>query len=260
MFGNVMSVFPVAHRIPLVQEHFAVGSEDGPVRSLVAGEVLFRPGDLRTQLYIIESGMIALCCNQPDHPHEVIEFSFTGDVVGLGFLDKHIYAAKTLSKSRLRSLPLSALDDLLQANDRVRHRYDEAVRREFLARRGELIDAFRRKPVSRLASFFLALSQLNTHEGRDTNLIVDSLTCGIVSSCLGLDLDSLGRALVQLERKHLIEATPLGLRLLNLAGLEDLAKEPSDRSAVRSSCERNKNHVARWHPRYHPHHFPARRL
>jgi hypothetical protein len=151
------------------------------------------------------------------------------------FLDKHICLAKTPSKSSLRSLPLGALDDLLQTNDRIRRRYDEAVRREFIERRGELIDTFRRKPVSRLASFFflvsfLALSQLNTHEGRDTNLIVDSLTCGIVSSCLGLDLDSLGRALVELERKHLIEATPLGLRLINLTGLEDLAKERSDRS------------------------------
>jgi CRP-like cAMP-binding protein len=168
-----------------------VGREDGPVRNLVAGEVLFRPGDPRTQLYIIESGMIALCCNRLDHPQDFIEFAFTANVVGLGFLDKHIYLAKTLSKSRLRSLPLGALDDLLQTNDRIRHRYDEAVRREFLARRGELIDTFRRKPGSRLASFFLALSQLNTHEGRDTNLIVDSLTCGIVSSCIALDVDSL---------------------------------------------------------------------
>jgi hypothetical protein len=86
-----MSVSPVANRTPLVQEHFPVGSEDGPVCSLAAGEFLFRPGDPRTQLYIIEPGM---------------RFSFSGNVIGLGYLDKHICAAKALSKSRFRSLPL----------------------------------------------------------------------------------------------------------------------------------------------------------
>jgi CRP-like cAMP-binding protein len=135
-----MSVSPGADLMPV--EAAAVCPEHGPVRELVVGEVLFQPRDPRTQLYIIERGMIALSRDQLGEHQEVIEFAFIGDVVGLGFLDQHIYWAKALSRSRFRSLPLSALDGLLQKNERTRYRYADAVQREFLVRREERIDAF----------------------------------------------------------------------------------------------------------------------
>jgi CRP-like cAMP-binding protein len=224
MVGNVMSVSPGPDLMAVV----AAPACASKVRELVAGDVLFRPRELRTQLYIIESGMIALCRNQLDQSQEIIEFAFTDDVVGLGFLNHHMYWATALSKSRLRSLPLSALDELLQNSERTRHRYGQAVERDFLARREELIATFCGNSVKRVASLFLALSQLNRHEGRDASLIVDSLACGTVSNCLGLDLNSLGRALVELERSQLIKATPGGLRLINLAGLEALIMAQSN--------------------------------
>ena len=198
------------------------GAENSPVgRRLSAGDVLFRAGDTRTHFYLIEQGTIAIYRKRLGQ--DIVEFIFAGDVVGLGALEKHIDEAQALSKSSVRPLPLDSLDDILQ-DQRVRRRYADAVDREFAARRSEMIEAFRGTPVKRLAAFFVALAQLNSHEGREPNLIVDSLECGTVANCLGLDIESLGLALVELEKEQLIERTPLGLQLPDLESLERLSE------------------------------------
>ena len=198
------------------------GAENAPVgRRLSAGDVLFRAGDTRIHFYLIEQGTIALYRKRLGQ--DVVEFVFAGDVLGLGALEKHIDEARALSKSSVRQLPLDSLDDILQ-DERVQRRYADAVHREFAARRNEIIETFRGTAVERVASFFVALSQLNTHEGREPNLIVDSLECGIVANFLSLDIESLGHALVELEKKQLIERTSSGLRLTDLEGLERLSE------------------------------------
>jgi len=196
------------------------------VRTLSTGGILFREGDPKTHLHRIAAGIICVYRKRIDRPHEVIEFVFPGDALGLGYLDHHIYRAKALVETRVQYLPLIALDDLLQYDYRAKKRAVETLQREFAHRRHLLINAARRKPVGRLAAFFLSVSHLNKNEGRDPSMIIDSLKCGVVADWLGLDLDTLGDALVELEKKGLIEqSASLGLRLKNLSALKDLADE-----------------------------------
>ena len=199
--------------------------EEIPVRVL-RDEALFHPGDRKTHLYRIEAGTIALYRKRVDQHLDIVEFAFTGDVVGFGFLEHHIHLAKAVGEAHVRCLPLNALDHVLRDDQRAAHRYAEALGREFEFRRDEVAGAYR-KPASRLAAFFLALSQLNGREGRDPDVISDSLECGAVACCIALDLDALGMALVELEKAGLIERCPGGLRLANLVGLSQLANEVS---------------------------------
>jgi CRP/FNR family transcriptional regulator len=198
---------------------------DGPVRTLATNELLFREGDARTCLYLIEAGSICTYRRTADQAPEVVEFAFAGDVVGLGCLAQHIYWARAVVETRVRALPLAMMDEIVTREGRTQQRFAEAVGREFLFRR-QLLTTARRDPIGRVAAFFLALSQINKHEGRDGSIIRESLACGAVAECLELDLGSLGRALVELEKKGLIEpCPPLGLRLTNAAGLESLVNE-----------------------------------
>lgn len=201
----------------------------GPARTLATNEILFRGGDPRSHLYLIETGSICTYRKRRGRPHEVIEFAFTGDVVGLGFLEHHIYWAQAAVETRVSSLPLDAVDEIVKHDGRAKQRYAEAIDREFAFRRRLLTRAsLRRRPVSRVAALLLALSQLNKNEGRDPTLMSDSLSCGVVADWLGLDLDSLADALVELEKKELIRPSPpQGLRLIDFAGLEELANEPA---------------------------------
>lgn len=96
---------------------------------------------------------------------------------------------------RVRALPLSALQDILTNDKRALQRYAEALQREFESRRTEVVRGERR-PASRVAAPFLALSHRNEEEGRDAHLIADSLECGTVGRYLDLDINALGEALI----------------------------------------------------------------
>jgi CRP/FNR family transcriptional regulator, anaerobic regulatory protein len=199
-------------------------ARDVPVRTLSTGEILFHEGDLKAHLHEISAGVISVYRTRTDRPHEVIEFVFAGDVLGLGYLEYQIYCARAVVETQVKCLPLSAMENILLDDNRAKQRHAEAIQREFAFRRNLLVTANRRRPVGRVAAFLFALSQLNRNEGRDPTIVGDSLKCGMVAESLGLDLDSLGGALVELEKKELIEqCPPLGLRLTNLGGLESLA-------------------------------------
>jgi CRP/FNR family transcriptional regulator, anaerobic regulatory protein len=199
-------------------------SVDAPVR-VVRDEVLFRRGQPKTHLYQIEAGTIALYETHVGGAPNIVEFAFSGDIVGFGFLDSHVHSAQAVGEARVRCLPLTALDHVLRPDKRAMHRYAEALQREFEIRRHEVLAADR-KPASRLAALFVALSRLNTEEGRDPDAIGDSLDCGTVASYLRLDLDTLGQALVELEKAGLVERSPPhGLRITDQAGLVRFAGE-----------------------------------
>ena len=201
----------------------------GPARTLATNEVLFREGDRRSHLYLIETGSICTYRKRRGRSHEVIEFAFAGDVVGLGFLDHHIYWARAAVETRVSSLALDAVDEIVRHDGRAKQRYAEAVDREFAFRRRLLTrSSIRRRPICRVAALLLALSQLNKNECRDPALMTDSLSCGVVAEWLGLDLDSLADALLELQKRKLIQpCPPLGLRLMDFVRLEELAKEPA---------------------------------
>jgi CRP/FNR family transcriptional regulator len=211
-------------------------SSRGVSRALAAGEALFRRGERRTHLYLVEAGTIALYCRLPgahDGAHhgsakegaqEVVEFTFPGDVLGFGLRAHHAYSAAALAASRVRLLPLAPGEEALPGGERNKRRYRQAIDREFHALRAERVAASRGDPLRRLAAFLLAISELNRHEGRDARLITDSLRCRSVATCLDIDLAALAEALLTLQRLGLIaNSPPSALRLTDLEGLQALA-------------------------------------
>jgi len=216
-----MSVSPTTERVPH-GERLVPGLGDGGVRQLQAGDQLFRRGEARTHLFLVEAGTIAvyrsLCGG-------LVEFAIAGDVVGLGSLPRHVFSAVAESQSRVRLLPLNAHDDVCHRSERSKRRYADAVKEEFIARRDELREMFRGYPLRRVAALLLAMSALNAHEGRDPSL-ADWLPCETVADCLELDLETLGRVLVELQQMQLVAfCPPSGLRLTNLTGLYALASD-----------------------------------
>jgi CRP/FNR family transcriptional regulator len=194
-------------------------------RVLRPGELLFRRGEPRTHLYFIEEGTIALYRRRPHRAGEVVEFTFAGDVVGLGLLPRHAFSAMALGPSRVRQLPLAARKELIVRSERDSRRYAEAVAREFRARREELVAAFRGQPVRRLASLLLAMSELNRHEGRDPSLVTDAFTSQGVADFLGLEVATLAEALLTLARMGFVaHCPPSSLRILDPAGLAALSE------------------------------------
>ena len=74
----------------------------------------------------------------------------------------------------------------------------------------------------RVAALLSAISHNNRYEGRDPAVIPDCFTSGFVADLLGLRVDDLADALVELKHRGLIQEQGSAVRLTDLPALEKL--------------------------------------
>ncbi len=197
-----------------------------PFRSIERNELLFETGDLKTDIYRVETGALCIFTKRPNLTTEVIEFALAGDLVGMGFLERHATSARAAVDTKVTSFPLDAMERLTEGDARAKARLDDAVQREFAFRRDRLVSAGRARPLVRLAAFLVAVSHRNGEEGRDPMLIDDTLNCAVVADYLAVSIDMLALLLVQLEMRGLVRpASKYDLRIVDLDRLEALANE-----------------------------------
>jgi CRP/FNR family transcriptional regulator len=198
-------------------------SDTGLVLQTVAtGEILFQPGNTRT-LYRIERGTVCHYMLWADGRHDVIEFAFPGDIVGLGHLAHHVSTAQAMVDTVVSLVPEEAFSAALESDDRLSFRLASAVEREFDYLRDRALAAEPAPAAARVANFLLALSSMNGPEGRDPDLISDDITAGFVARQLDMSIDKLSAALLCLKREGAVRDTPGGLRIVDPLTLQRLA-------------------------------------
>ncbi|WP_082072833.1 Crp/Fnr family transcriptional regulator [Hyphomicrobium sp. 99] len=210
----------------LVRKVPAPHRELGKVRSLARDEVLFESGDLKASVYRVETGALCIYRTRPDGASEIVEYALAGDLVGMGFLERHAVNARASVNCSVRCFPLDTVDKLIANDTHNKARFDEAVEREFIFRRDSLAKSSSQQPAVRLASFLTAVSQRSREEGGDPTFIDDSVNCGVIADFLGITIEELALALTQLETCGMIETAPShGLRLKDLEGLKSVADD-----------------------------------
>lgn len=218
----------------------SLASAGNLTRMLAAKDILFRAGDRKTHVYRVETGAICLYDPRWNDFGAVVEFIFPGELVGLGFLDSHVFTARAFVETRVSCLSPAAAEKIAASDPKVEAKRAGTIEREFEAKRELLTSAAQsRKPADRVASLLLMLSANNEREGRDPNLIVDSWDCGMIASMLGLALDDLAEILIDLEKQDLIEPEIQGgLRLKDISALEALSEGPAEGSHKPFNYER----------------------
>jgi CRP/FNR family transcriptional regulator len=199
---------------------------DTSLLTLARNELLFEAGDVKSKVYRVESGALCIYRIHPDLRIEIIEHVLTGELVGMGFLDRHTANARATVDATIRCFDRDAVEGLIEDDEHNKTRYHDAVEREFAFRRESLASAARERPMVRLAAFLVAVSHRIGDEGGDPTFIDDTVDCGVIADFLGLSVDLLALALMQLEMRGLIEtAPPHGLRLKDIPALEAIAEE-----------------------------------
>ena len=201
----------------------AAATGDGGVHNLQANEFLFRPGDLRTHVFRVESGGICLYEGGQTDRKSVVEFLFPGDFAGLGFLEKHCLSARTLLDTSVTCLTLDEAAEVIRDDPKAKAKLATAIEREFEIRREELRGAGQRQPIERVAALLVTSARTNVQQGRSAELIEGSWRCGVIADLLRLSLEGLKAILLELQRRGFVEATAEGLRLTDIAALEALA-------------------------------------
>ena len=100
-----------------------------------------------------------------------------------------------------------------------------ALPAEALAERSFVKARVFRSALERTAAYFVYASRLALYEGRDPLVITDDVRCGAVADLLSIDLDLLGRVLLEMQRQGMISVRDDGnLKIDNLATLDTLSE------------------------------------
>ena len=193
------------------------------LRRLGRAEVLFQAGDARVQLYRVERGALCHYARREDDDHEIIEFVFPGDIIGLGHLSTHTSTAQAIAETVLIPVSDGELNTLVETDGQLAARIAAAADREFDYLRDRAVESVRGKPVKRVASFLAALSRVSALEGRDPNLVTDDIPSGAVAEHLAMSVDALARVLRELEERGIVQNAADGLRIADIDALEKFA-------------------------------------
>ncbi len=80
------------------------------LRRLAAKEMLYCVGDASTHVFQIEEGVAMIYRMLPDGRRQVVDFAYPGQFIGLGTSNTHTFNAETVTMTRVRLIPVSALD------------------------------------------------------------------------------------------------------------------------------------------------------
>jgi CRP/FNR family transcriptional regulator, anaerobic regulatory protein len=194
------------------------------IRTLPAGEVLFREGDSKTSIYRVESGAICTYALAGASKHAFLEFIYAGDWFGLGCLDRHTIRARAMVETRVLCFPFSWTNAMVELNSRAKGRLLDAIEREFEITHAPLVKRNTPNPIERAAALLLRLASESRNGDRGPRFIVDSIPYDVIANSLRMSADTLADVLLVFELRGLIEPhAPAGLRLKDIAALEAIA-------------------------------------
>ena len=194
------------------------------LRVLTVGDYLYQEGDTRTHYYKMAHGAVAIfdkCVGRPNH---TVEIAAQGDFVGLGCFEQYCDNARAIRDSVLTCFEENEFVALAKRDPVLGKKQAHAIAREFERRKTSILNRGASTPVECLAAFLVSISRQNVHEGRAPSIVSDSLKCNVVASLLGLDIDTLAQALLELKGMGFIKELQNGrLHLIDLENLKCLA-------------------------------------
>ena len=182
--------------------------------------VVFRAGDKKSRVFRIESGAVELEWFVGDGSSGCVERLGPGQLFGVGFLDHYIANAVVVERSRISCWRREDLTPGFREAPTLREREAIETTQEFEHRKALVLSGRSKEVSRRLAGFLCLAAQFNARDGRDPCLIDEGMDPSAVASLLQIEVDTLGRGLVVLERLGLVTREgPSSLRICDLEAL-----------------------------------------
>jgi CRP/FNR family transcriptional regulator, anaerobic regulatory protein len=179
---------------------------DERVSTLKVGEALFRSGQSRALVYRIETGVMMVSIGGDERTPRSFNLAEPGDFVGLGFIEHHTSSAFAMTDCVVRSYSPSEFAELAEREPALREQEAAAIAREFDLRKAKCLEeASRKTTAQRLAGYLLVVARMNTMEGRQANIVPESISCDFLTNLFDVSLDDLAAATKELHKAQLIE-------------------------------------------------------
>jgi CRP/FNR family transcriptional regulator len=186
------------------------------------GHPVYTPGTPRDEAFRIEAGAVCHYVVWPDGAHDVIEFAFPGDIIGLGSLGEHVTTAQAMVDTTVTILSDEELEQALATDAALATRLSSATDREFDYLRRRALQPGPRPIPNRLAAYIIAVAGSACRSG-ETHLGADASGEEALAAVLELSVDDVHAGLNELKDRGLLAERAGALIIQDFKGLERLA-------------------------------------
>jgi CRP/FNR family nitrogen fixation transcriptional regulator len=184
-----------------------VGDEDcnslharGKTRHFVRDGEIYRDGDAAEYFFLVMSGVVRTCKFLANGRRQVEAFHGTGDIFGLELGVNYSQSAAAVCKCTLKSFPRRVLQALAANDVSVTQQLFLHAMRNLVRTRDHSISLGRRTAIEKVALFLNECSEYSP----DPGLINLAMKREDIADYLGLTMETISRALSQLEQDDLI--------------------------------------------------------
>ncbi len=193
-------------------------------RKVTKGESLFRAGDTFHALYAIRSGSFKTVVSHPNGANHVTGFQLPGETLGLDGIaaDRHTCDAIALEDSTVCSMPFHCIEDLCKDIRPLQRRLHQLMAEEIVRESALMLLLADLTAEARVAAFLLNLSSRMQDRGYSGASFTLRMTREEIGSYLGMQLETVSRALSRFQREGWITVNGKQIEIANKTALSEL--------------------------------------
>jgi len=187
-------------------------------------EHLFVSGDVQSHVYQILEGVVSVYELLPDGRRQIATFCYPGDLIGADNVANFAHNAESLCSSRVRCIPLKAMDKLISTEPGFSQALLNVLSTELAETRDQLLSLGRKSALEKVATFLLRISRRSEREGLDETQLHLPMTRSDIADYLGLTIETVSRNFTKLKVAGVISLQSSSqVEVLDIDRLEDFA-------------------------------------
>ena len=196
-------------------------------RPIHAGEHVFRSGDDFRSMVAVRAGCFKSYVIDPDGEEQVLGFHLPGEIIGLDAIHtaRHVANVVALDTGSVCSLGFESVSDMARRMPELQNE----LFRVMSQRIGELETiAGDLSADERIALFLLSLSNRFCRRGYSEKEFILAMSRRDIASYLRLATETVSRVLARFQQNELIRVDRKHVRLLDLPGLREVARQEAN--------------------------------
>lgn len=185
--------------------------------------VLMEEGGPAHHAFNIVSGTVILSKTLPDGRRQVLGFAVAGDFLGLAMRDVNTMSAVALGPVEVCRMQRSHLRDLARQSPKFMAQLHDLMAGELESAHDHMMLLGRRGVEEKIACFLLSLRDRVARRQALSPRVDLPMTRLDIADYLGVTLETVSRTLSKMARNRLLVIVPDGVRLLDIARLEEMA-------------------------------------
>ena len=194
-------------------------------RHLAAHEHLYLEGQRQGHVYLLLDGVIGRYKLLADGRRQITSFAYPGDLIGFDLPGVYQDSAEALDAVRVRSVPLGAIDRLLEREPGFAQALLRFAAAELADTREQMVSLGRKSAAEKVAGFLLRLARRSDALGDGARPIRLPMKRSEIADFLGLTIETVSRQLTRLRTTRVIRLVSITeIEVLDELRLETIAE------------------------------------